>query len=1557
MQIARCLSKRSVSCEPTETILPRQLFSLRLAKAALRCICLGTSLPPAVLAAGDASGLVVNEANRGAFPTANFAAITITDGQFFWLAGAFGLVLATALSWIVVLKRRVSAQRVICEQLTKESEAKQQFQDLFENASDVVYRHDCRGRFTAMNPAGLRLLGCARDEVLRLSLANCVAADELDKLKRMAADWGNNQIAPDYEFTWRSGSGRAVVLESHARLVVGRGGEQEIECVARDVTEQRKAQESRRQMEAKLRSAVDNADAFIARCDTQRRWLFVNRPIERASSLAAAAWIGKTCEEMGVPAEITARFNDAVNRTMEARQTIDLDFDVSTPVGVRHFQGHLVPELSASGELESVLVIARDATTVVEAKKQLEESERRFRTLVESADLILWEFDPARARRKYISPQAARLGYPLADWQQPDFWASHIHQDDRDKAVEFSETEIRAQRPHRHQYRFATASGDYVWIDDRVTIESRPDATAVVRGMMLDITERKRAEADLRASEAQLIEAQQVANIGSWNLELPSFKLKWSRQEFIINGLPPASEITYEQGESCIHPEDRGRLKDEFLAAIASGQQRFNYEHRIVWPNGEVRDIEGKAEIFRDPQGNPVRVVGTSHDVTERNREEARLRELTLAQANAMPGISRLDPAGRYVFVNDAYAALTGYSAEDLVNHSWELTIHPEDRDLVLAAFAQMKSEGKAEFEARGFRKDGSLFWKHVLLVRVGEPHGAASGHYCFMREITRRKLAEEALRESEANFRAFVELCPAGIVIVGDRQILYINQYGARLAGARNAEELIGRAALDFVHPDFRSRAHARLRLLLNPRSSNRRSEEKYVRLDGSAVDVEVVASRVSYRSQPAVQIIFNDLTERKFEHALLIGQKRVLETIAAGANLKATLDMLARIMDELCPEAITSILLLDPEGKHLRHGAAPRLAADYVRAIDGIAIGPMVGSCGTAAYTRQAVTVTDIATDPLWADYKALALAHGLKACVSTPIFGSEGGVLGTFAIYFRTPRAPEAVHLRLIEQASHLAAIAIERDQAEQALRESESMLRSIIDSAMDGIISIDTDQRILVFNRAAELIFGCPAGEAMGQSIERFIPERVRAGHGGHVRRFADEGIASRLLRPGREVFGLRTSGEEFPIEASIAHSQVSGKSIFTIVLRDISHRLDAERLQQQLERQLRQAQKLEAIGRLAGGIAHDFNNILGSVIGYTELARLECRDNAAVKESLGQIAQASRRAKELIRQILAFSRAQETVLKPTDLVQVVQEAAQLLRAAIPKDIEIQIEAAQPNLLVLADASQIHQVLVNLMTNSSQAMRAGGILRVRLARCLVDGQFAAQNPDLKPGAYVRLTVTDTGHGIESAALERIFEPFFTTKPPGEGTGLGLSVVHGIVKSHHGAIHVESTAGAGTTFHIYFPALEPASHPVAETQTGIPFGSGERILIVEDEVQLGDFGRRALERLGYRVRLCHNSAEALEAFRSRPMDFDLLITDLTMPGMNGLDLAQATLRIRPDLPVILTTGFEGKMKTERIHELGIRELLLKPSSLESLAQAVRRALHHTPSRSPDS
>lgn len=484
------------------------------------------------------------------------------------------------------------------------------------------------------------------------------------------------------------------------------------------------------------------------------------------------------------------------------------------------------------------------------------------------------------------------------------------------------------------------------------------------------------------------------------------------------------------------------------------------------------------------------------------------------------------------------------------------------------------------------------------------------------------------------------------------------------------------------------------------------------------------------------------------------------------------------------------------------------------------------------------------------------------------------------------------------------------------------------------------------RIIDVNRSTLALYEAGSKKELLANIRHILPQTAQHVLKQELVSMAEEG------RFEIECVNRTLKGNErhLLIKSSIPPGYEDSWKRVYISVYDLTERIEAEKERKALGRQLRQAQKMEAVGSLAGGIAHDFNNILSAVIGFTEMAMEDAPPDSFLSHNMEQVLQAGLRAKHLVQQILAFSRQSEHEMRPVQLSRIIKEACELLRASLPTTIDIRTDI-RSEAFTLGDPTQMHQVLMNLCTNAGHAMRAhGGHLTITLEEASLAETQAKRLPGMDAEAYIRLMIQDTGHGIPSTIMDRIFDPFFTTKEHTEGTGMGLSVAHGIIKSHKGAIDVESQPDQGTTFRIYLPQILPHEKDAAQDASPLPSGN-ECVLFVDDEAMLVDMSRQILERLGYQVTACTSSVEALQHFQKDPAAFDLVITDMTMPQMTGKELATAILKINPGIPIILCTGFSETITEEAAKRIGIQAFILKPIVMSDLAETMRMVLDGPP------
>ena len=523
--------------------------------------------------------------------------------------------------------------------------------------------------------------------------------------------------------------------------------------------------------------------------------------------------------------------------------------------------------------------------------------------------------------------------------------------------------------------------------------------------------------------------------------------------------------------------------------------------------------------------------------------------------------------------------------------------------------------------------------------------------------------------------------------------------------------------------------------------------------------------------------------------------------------------------------------------------------------------------------------------------------------------------------------------------------------ERKQAEQRVLDEKERAENYLAIAGTMIVAMNTEGTVTLINRKGCEILGYDLIELLGRNwIETVVPKDAREETAMNFERLVT-GQTDLVERRESEV--LTKTGERRLIEWHVTLVKDEEEEITGTLSsgEDITERQQAMREREHLQSQLRQSERLKTIGTLAGGIAHDFNNILTPIIGYSHMALNEVPEDSQAHADIQRVVKGADRAKELVNQIMTFSRRGEFEMLPLLPHLIVEDALKLIQATAPANVEVRLEIDTECPPVMADPSQLHQVVMNLCTNAFRAMEnTGGLLEVVLEPFEVDAKFTRHRADIHRGRYVKMRFRDTGIGMDHETLGRIFEPFFTTGAIGEGTGMGLATVHGIIASHNGEIFVDSKVGEGTTFDIYLPQTTAEVTEKDEPDETVPPGT-ERILFVDDEVEIGLLAQQMLQRVGYSVTTKTDSREALKLFRRRPKDFDLIITDQAMPKLYGVELAEEILKIRPDMPVILISGFADAITLESVKEKGIRDYIMKPLVGHELAQAVRYVLDGKP------
>ncbi|MET0657946.1 MAG: PAS domain S-box protein [Steroidobacteraceae bacterium] len=947
----------------------------------------------------------------------------------------------------------------------------------------------------------------------------------------------------------------------------------------------------------------------------------------------------------------------------------------------------------------------------------------------------------------------------------------------------------------------------------------------------------------------------------------------------------------------------------------------------------------------------------TAEDDAELRANESRLR---LATEAANIGLWDWELQSDTLYLSPIYKRQIGYEDHELANRfeEWHSRVHPDDVERTLKAFADCIASPRAtlETEFRFRHKDGSYRWILSKSSKITDAEGRLLRILGAHLDITERKQIEAALRDSESKFLGAFRDNPAALTLIGPNgEYVEVNQAFCDLTGYR-LEEVLGKSVVEMgtlaesdQHTLYFDAASAEREILA--------TEFQYRTRDGRvryviASSTPIMVNGVRHRINTGV-----DITERK------LAEERVRRLNRTYAMLSDINQLIVRehepqvVLECACQIAVAKggfalAWIGSPEieaGKILVRASAATGSSHEPKQINLLQDWRFERELSDRVLaTGQHEVLNDIEGEVTADSLRTAALERGYQSIASFPLIVHQQP-FGTFSLYAGQKGFFDAEELQLLDELARDISFAIEvcgrereRQTALQRLQESEERFRELAETIEDLFWVADGQMR--------RFYYLSPAFESIWQRSCRSLYdnpqswlETIHPDDRARVSR--DVQLGAEDKRREGEYRIVRPDGAIRWVKAQMFAVRNTAGTIDRIVgvARDVT---DSRILQQQLAH----SQKMQAIGTLAGGIAHDFNNLLAAILGNAELARLDSPESSGMRDSVDEIIRAGQRARELVQRILTFSRPQEHQLKPVQLQSVVEEAARLLRSTLPAGVRIQVQSAPALPAVRADESQIHQVIVNIVTNAWHAMRSqSGRVDISLQVADIDVAFCQSHSELSPGPHLRLSISDTGQGMDEETLARIFDPFFTTKPSGQGAGLGLSIVHGIVRAHGGAIVVETHLGRGTTFHVYLPVSGQAADPVVDRMSaahGGP-GNGERILYLDDEESLVYLAVRYLSRLGYQVNGYTRAEEALAAFRANPGAFDLVITDFNMPGMSGMEVTRRLLEIDREASVVLASGYVRPAEIEEATALGVQEVFLKPNDIDEFGAVVQRLL----------
>lgn len=752
----------------------------------------------------------------------------------------------------------------------------------------------------------------------------------------------------------------------------------------------------------------------------------------------------------------------------------------------------------------------------------------------------------------------------------------------------------------------------------------------------------------------------------------------------------------------------------------------------------------------------------------------------------------------------------------------------------------------------------------------------------------------KEMLRKSQEQYYSFIEYSTLPLLIYNEEKIVYLNLEAIKMFGGIYKEDFVGKSIWDFLHSDFTFTVSENINDLQEKTKSVIKShKEKIIRLDGKIIDVGVTAGTINWQGQSMFQVVFCDITENK----------------KTEVNIKQSWELYRSLFENT---GTATVILEDDMTISMVNTKFERMS--------GCSRFEIVGRMKWTEFTAEE-------------DKKRISFYHSQRRNNNPQIPGKyeyrfvdrQGNIKEVWVKVGMIPNTKKSV-----ASVTDITCFKGVQRKIQNAKKEWERTFDSI-----DEVIAIlDTQMRVVRVNRAVIRLLNIPFKKIIGKHCYELF--------NGSSQPCSDclqiNSDQNKLFSSMEVSFSFLNKTFQRSISPILDDSQeLLG---FVCFAKDITD-------EKKLRDQIRQSQKMEAIGTLAGGIAHDFNNILMAIMGYSELSMYQVPDDSQLLSNLNEIRTAGTRAKELVQQILTFSRHKEHEPSPVQVHIIVKEALRLMRSTLPATIEIckNISISKP---VMADQGRIHQMLINLFTNAYHAMDdQGGVLNVGLCEVNLDADAIDLYPELEDtGQYLKLTVSDSGRGISPEVMERIFDPYYTTKEKGKGTGFGLAIVYGIVKRYNGAIRVDSTPGKGSTFRVYLPVVESVCDIKKSAVDLIPRGN-ESILFVDDEKAISQMGKLMLERLGYQVTAQTSGKEALEVFHIRPAAFDLVITDMNMPHMTGIELIKELKRIKPDIPVILCTGFIDDLNKRQAKAKGCSAIIMKPFTHRKIANTIRMVL----------
>lgn len=1170
-----------------------------------------------------------------------------------------------------------------------------------------------------------------------------------------------------------------------------------------------------------------------------------------------------------------------------------------------------------------------------------------YRILFESNPHPMWVYDLKTLRFLAVNQAAVRhYGYSRRKFLSMTIRDIRPAQDIPRllKAIESSKPGIQPSGIWRHRRKNGTLI-DVEVIGQILMFQGRRAKLILAQ----DVTERERAVQSIHQSEERFRNLVETTNDVIWETDGRGVYRYVSPQIRSLLGYR-AREVLGKTPVDLVAPEEKRRMRAQVSRIISTRKPFRSLQTVFQHKYGRRVIIETSGVPIFGEKGKFSGYRGIDRDVTDRRLAEEQLLMLGKAAESSGEAIFLTDPEGIFTFVNPEFTRLYGYAAEEVLGKVTPQilksgTMKQKEYENFWRAIGHREVVRK-EFVNR--RKDGSLLDIEAAVNPIVDEGGITRGYLAIQRDITARRRQEEALLAAEEKFRGLVEQSLVGIYIIQNDRFQYINPTFADIFGYSQEEILALDSTLKVVDPADRSRVEHNIRKRIEGRVKSIRYQFRGIRKGGDRIDVEVNGTVTTFQGKPAVIGTLLDVTQRKRAEKELQRVNRALETITECNQAMVRASGEKELLHEVCDIVV-------------RRGGYRLAWIGYAEAAGGRRIMPVAragydrgyvkslalsaedsdrgrGPAGRALREGTPFAVQDVETDPSFRLWRSEAVKRRYGSVVGLPLM-FKGRTLGVMVIYAEERHAFDATEVHLLNELANDLSYGIvtmrtrsEHNRAMEKIREQAELL----DIATDAIIVRAVDGTVTYWNKGAERLYKWSSTEAMGKDLESLLKRDHEPGGGIALQTVLADGAWAGEME--------QTTKDDVPVVVesrwTLVRNEAGKPESILIVNTDITAK-------KRLEAQFMRAQRMEGIGTLAGGIAHDLNNVLAPILMAIEILKTKYPDEQSA-QILATIEGSAVRGADMVKQVLTFARGIEgerIVLNPRHLV---REMEKIGRETFPKSIHIVGDIPKESWMIRGDATQLHQVLLNLCVNARDAMPTGGTLRIGLEKAVLDAQYARMHPEAKPGQYVVLVVGDSGTGIPAENINKIFEPFFTTKAVGHGTGLGLSTVHTIVRSHGGFTNVYSEVEKGTTFRVYLPAVLSAdAGERASLQRSLPAGHGELILVVDDELSIRQITAETLEAYGYRVISAADGTEALAIYARQGGEISLVLTDVLMPFMDGPATIRALRRINPKIKIIAASGLTAHEKNAELPSSQVKAFLTKPYTAQKLLETIRAVL----------